>query len=89
MQAVCQQNIRLPAFLAACLATRSWLPRGCLSELTSARNVFDFCRAMVVGTFKLGLKATSGDGVWYHDSGELTDDMSASDALGDYNKSFK
>jgi hypothetical protein len=27
--------------------------------------------------------------VWYHDSGELTDDMSASDALGDYNKSFK
>jgi hypothetical protein len=50
---------------------------------------FDFCRAMVVGTFKLGLKATSGDGVWYHDSGELTDDMSASDALGDYNKSFK
>jgi hypothetical protein len=44
---------------------------------------------MVVGTFKLGLKATSGDGVWYHDSGELTDDMSASDALGDYNKSFK
>jgi hypothetical protein len=37
---------------------------------------------MVAGTFTLGRKATSGDGVWYHDSGELTDDMSAMDALG-------
>ena len=37
---------------------------------------------MVVGTFTLARKATGKDGVWYHDSGELTDDMSAADALG-------
>ena len=39
-------------------------------------------RLMVAGTFTLGRKATGGDGTWYHDSGELTDDMSAMDALG-------